>query len=255
MKIALLLTGLQRNFEPFIKNQLELLIKNNNCDLFIFTSNKMCNRTKVGGNISYIENTKNDNDISFFEHNYTGFLRNVKIDNDDKLFNEYFTKFSNMKKFHMNLLQAYFKVTRGLELIENHEKENSIKYDVIVRGRLDGFLLNDLSIEALNINKNEIYMSESNDHKDDSIIIFNRKNLKVVKDFLSYLETKVYQLNNIFVEGLLIEWLKQNQLKIIFKSNLLCRLGCPDKLSFRTVPFFRKEDISKLTSYEYDIQF
>ena len=67
MKIALLLTGLQRNFEPFIKNQLELLIKNNNCDLFIFTSDKMCNRTRIDNEISYIETQKNDNNILFFK--------------------------------------------------------------------------------------------------------------------------------------------------------------------------------------------
>lgn len=255
MKIALLLTGLQRNFEPFIQNQLELLIKNNNCDLFIFTSDKMCNRTKIGREISYIENTKNNNDISFFERNYEGFLKDIKVDNNDELFTEYFTKFSNMKKFHMNLLQAYFKVTRGLELIEKYEKKNDIKYDIIIRGRLDGFLLNDLSIETLNINENEIYMSESNNHRDDSIAIFNRKNLEIVRDFLRHLETKVYQARNIQIEGLLFEWLKQNQLKIIFETNLLCRIGCPDKLSFRTVPFFNENDISKLKSYEYNIKF
>lgn len=255
MKIALILTGLQRNFEPFIKNQLELLIKNNNCDLFIFTSDKMCNRAKKDNEIYYIEKTKNNNNISFFESNYKPFLKNIQIDYNDDLFTEYFNKFSNMKKFHMNLLQAYFKVIKGIELIENYEKENNIKYDIIIRSRLDGFLLNDLLIESLNIGQNEIYMSEGNNHKDDSILIFNRKNLNIVKNFLIHLESKVYQVNNIQIENLLIKWLRDNQLNIIFKNNLLCRIGCPDNLLFRTVPFFFEIDINKLISYEYNIQF
>ena len=255
MKIALLLTGLQRNFEPFIKNQLELLIKNNNCDLFIFTSDKMCNRTRIDNVISYIETQKNDNNILFFQKNYKDYLKNIIIDYNDKLFIEYFSKFSEMKKFHKNLLQSYFKVTRGLELIKEYEKLNSIKYDIIIRGRLDGFLLNDLSIKTLNINEDEIYMSKSSNHLDDSILIFNRKNLKIVKDFLSHLESKVYQDNNIGIEALLIGWLRNNQLNVKFKTNLLCRVGCPNNLLFRSVPFFNKNDISKLKSYEYNIQY
>ena len=255
MRIALILTGLQRNFEPFIKNQLELLIKNNNCDLFIFTSDKMCNRSRKGNEIYYVEKTKNNNDSSFFESKYKPFLKNIKIDYNDELFTEYFKKFSTMKKFHMNLLQAYFKVIKGLELIENYEKEHNIKYDIIIRARLDGFLLNDLLIESLNIGQNEIYMSQGNNHKDDSVLIFRRNNLNIIKIFLTRLESMVYQHHNIVIENLLIKWLTDNHLKIIFKNNLLCRIGCPSNLVFRTVPFFRETDINKLLSYEYNIQF
>ena len=38
MRKCILLTGLQRNFEPFIENQLNLVINKYNLDVFIFTS-------------------------------------------------------------------------------------------------------------------------------------------------------------------------------------------------------------------------
>ena len=55
MKICILLSGLQRNFEPFIENQLKFVINKYNLDVFIFTSDENLYRHNNGSVIDYLK--------------------------------------------------------------------------------------------------------------------------------------------------------------------------------------------------------
>ena len=259
MKIGLVLTGLQRNCEPFIKNQLNLLIKNNKCDLFIFTSNTNNDRyaNEDYSFISYKENKPFTNKESFFKEKYKEFLKDIYIDEDDKLFKDYYKK--NVKKdikfFHYNLLQAYFKVYQGLKLLFNYEKQHSFKYDVVVRARLDGFLLQPLNLSAFSFSNNECYLSEIDDtRKEDSIVITNRNSIEHLYSFIEKVIEKSYQQENIDIEGLLYDHLNNKGLKTVLVKDLYSRIGAT-YIEYKKIPYFKKQDLKKLTSLEVKISY
>jgi hypothetical protein len=83
MKICILLSGLQRNFEPFIENQLNLVINAYYLDVFIFTSNQNALRFyDNNGVIDYVKKEDCANDEAFFESKYKnlkGILAQLKI--------------------------------------------------------------------------------------------------------------------------------------------------------------------------------
>jgi hypothetical protein len=251
LKFAILLSGLQRNFKPFIKNQLECLIKANNCDVFIFTSNDNLNRYIENSTIMYSENAKYNRDKDYFYQAYGKNLKDIYIDFDEYRFNkfrnEWFKDCSN--NFHLNLIKAYFKVFSVIKMMENFESENNIKYDGIFRARLDSFFLQKIALEKLDL-KN-IYCSIANDsgHKDDAGVFIDRKFLHFLKTFVFELIEKRNQKSNIIVEHQLFSHLTKIS-KIEFIPNFINRIGCPVNLKYQEVPFLIKNDFNELTSLE-----
>jgi hypothetical protein len=258
MRNALLLSGLQRNFEPFIENQKKLLIEGNDFDIFIFTSSINSNRTYNDGVISYIDKEDFNTAEKFFYEKYGENLKGIFIDQRGEVFNDY-CKLNNIpeRKFHKGLLGSYFHVNRGLELIRKYEEENNIEYNLIARARLDCFLLHKFDINNLISEKNQVILSESGGHTDDSCLVFCRENMQTISDFFPHLVEKIKKLSDDdkpVIEEELLSYILSCGLNPIAEHDMICRIGCPI-INFREVPYFNKEDLSKLSSLEYKIYY
>jgi hypothetical protein len=255
LKFAILLSGLQRNFEPFIKNQLECLIKVNNCDVFIFTSNDNLSRYAENSTIMYSENEKYNRDKDYFYQAYGENLKDIYIDFDESHFNKFRNKYFEDcgNNFHLNLIKAYFKVFSAIKMMENYESKNNIKYDGVFRARLDSFFLQKIALEKFELNN--IYCSIANDsgHKDDAGVFIDRKNLYYLKTFVFELIKKRNQKTNIIVEHQLFSHLIKIS-KIEFIPNFINRIGCPANLKYQEVPFLNRKGFNDLTSLECKLE-
>lgn len=260
MKIALLLSGLQRNFEPFIQNQVETIVKKYDCDIFIYTSTENNNRYIENGKIMYKQNGNIENSSDYFKEKYKLYLKNIYIDVDNESFEKFKTDIVKYDEkdniFHLNLISSYFKVRSCISLMEQYEEKNNIKYDIVFRMRLDGFTheyFKNVKINTFDYN-NKCYMSiGDNQHKDDSCVIISRTNIDIIKNFVFQLIHKKNQPNNIIVENELIHYLTVNNIDINFINKLVCRIGS-DNLNYREIPYFNYENINKLHSLEYKVE-
>jgi hypothetical protein len=253
---ALLLTGLQRNWLPFIENQTQLLIKDNNFDVFVFTSteNQYRHRDAKNNIIDYESAEPFRNVESLFYDKYIN-LKDVIID-DGSLFSEFSNNYikGETKNFHLGLIKSYFKIYKGIEMIEKYEEKEGIKYDEILRVRMDCFLLKPFTLK--NIERDAIYFSKSNEgHKDDAGFLVKRERVNILKDFVFKLIENKDQHDNIQVENMLFDHCQCNGLKVYFDENMINRVGCPTRILFKDVPFFKKEFIDSLNSLEYEIKY
>jgi hypothetical protein len=262
MKVALLLSGLQRNFEPFIQNQMENIIKKYNCDVFIYTSSENSYRyySEEHKDIFYKQNDIFNNNINFFKDKYDKYLKNIYIDEN----NESFEKFKiNVvkpldidKTFHINLISAYFKVHSCVELMENYEKENNVKYDIVFRMRLDGFTNKQFfNTDILNLNyNNNCYMSITDKQwRDDCCVVISRNNIDILKKFVFHLISIKSMQSIICVEHEIINFLRKNNMNINFIHKFVHRIGGYEDV-YRNVPYLKNEDFNKLYSPEYKLK-
>ena len=260
MKNALLLSGLQRNHYPFIKNQLKLLIEVGNIDVFISTSCENNNRVLNNYNIYYNQNSNFTNDEKYFYDLYGNNLKLVFIDDGsaDLNFKNLYIKNNNYTtNFHNGLISSYFKIYTGLQMIINYEILHNIKYDNIMRIRLDGFLLNLFDMTIFDcIKDNELIASKTlENHEDDSCFIVKSCNIRLVQNFIFTLIKTVSQIQTpIYIEQLFFNYCKENYINIIFKTNLICRIGGYNLL-YNTVPYLSYDDFTQLKSLEYKLQY
>lgn len=266
MRKALLLSGLQRNFLPFVKNQLELLINGNNFDIFISTSSENTHRcSDENGRITYKDSLPINSDHQYFKQLYGESVKEIIID-DGSLYDKFREEnnIPSISKFHEGLIKSYLKVHLGIKLIEKYETENNIKYDFIIRARLDCFLLGKLDFNHIfgTLRYNEFIFNESSqNHKDDSCFICYRDHLHIFRDFVFHVVKKavdIFTFNSpeeINIEITLFNYCWEKGFFFTFNQNIICRIGCPSDLKYKNVPFFQKEDINNLSSREYPIDY
>jgi len=254
MKYAILLTGLQRNHKPFINNQKECLINDNNCDVFIYTSNDSFNRYVDKTEIKYVENKKYNNEEDYFLTAYGEKLKDIYIDYDENRYDAFRSKyFSDCRNdFNINLIKAYFKVFSAIDIMEQYETENNIKYDGVFRARLDSFFLRKIDLTKYDLNDTYCTIAHDTYHKDDAGIFMDRKKLQYLKSFVFELIEKRNQEINIKVEEELFSYIKRHS-TIKYIPNFINRVGCPPTLKYNEVPYLSKIDFDELSSLEYDI--
>lgn len=249
MKICILLSGLQRNFEPFIENQLNLVINAHDLDVFIFTSNQNALRYyDSNGVIDYVKKENYTNDEKFFKSKYKN-LKGIHIDQDDCKFNE-FIKENNVTKHRnhtLNMINSCFKINECIKLMEEYETNNDFKYELVIRCRLDFFAYADF-LNPHNVNKNIIYLpvSKYNDHKDDSGFIMHRNCIDYFKKFINVIIGFDDQLHYFNIEDQLIDHL-QKRYELCFTTQFAYRLGTNGKL--HEIPFMN--ETHKLDSIEH----
>lgn len=88
----------------------------------------------------------------------------------------------NMNNIESSYLQ-YLKIKKGLNLIEQFENNNNIKYDVIIKTRCDIIHKNIVGIDLSNID-NKIIISTGNIFPNDCILISSRDNMFSIIDFV-----------------------------------------------------------------------
>jgi hypothetical protein len=249
MKACILLSGLQRNFEPFIENQLKCVIDKYNLDVFIYTSDENLYRNSKDGISYYVEMKKFENNISFFKDKYKN-LKNIYIDYDNCKFREFITKNNIIKnKNHtVNMISSYFKVNECIKLMEEYENENDFKYDVVLRCRLDFFAFNDF-LDITNIDKDTMYMPfcAAHNHIDDSCILMNRHHVEYVKNFINVIISYDDNSDHILIEQQLFYYLKKKY-NVVLSENLSYRVGL---VKISTVPYFDKHCKNSVFSLEY----
>jgi len=275
MKICILLSGLQRNFEPFIENQLKLVIEPYDLDVFIYTSNQNLLRyyhktqqnhqTKKNhhinhpnalifydpnGIIDYVKKENYENDEDFFRSKYKN-LKGIYIDHNDTKFNEFIekNKVTKHKNHTLNMVSSYFKINECIKLMEEYENKNNFKYDVVIRCRLDFFAYADF-LNLRDVNTNLIYLpiSKYNDHKDDSGFIMNRQCIDYFKQFINVIIEFDDNDGYFIVENQLFNYLAKKY-KLSFTPQFSYRIGTNDNL--RNIPFLNYNCIHKLNTNEH----
>jgi hypothetical protein len=250
MKICILLSGLQRNFEPFIENQLNLVINAHDLDVFIYTSNQNALRYWIGDEIDYVKKENYANDEEFFKLKYKN-LKGIHIDQDDCKFNE-FIKQNNVTKHRnhtLNMINSCFKINECIKLMEEYENKHNFRYELVIRCRLDFFAYEDF-LNPHNVNTNVIYLpiSKYNNHKDDSGFIMNRNCIEYFKKFINVIIEFNDQFNYFYIEDHLIDHL-QKQYELCFTTQFAYRLGTNGNLL--EIPFFNETSKHKLDSIEH----
>jgi hypothetical protein len=249
MKLCILLSGLQRNFEPFIENQLNIVINAHDLDVFIFTSNQNALRFyDSNGVIDYVKRENFANDEKFFKSKYKN-LKGIHIDNDDCKFNEFIRQnhVTKHRNHTLNMINSYFKINECIKLMECYENENNFKYDIVIRCRLDFFAYNDF-LNPHTICRTVIYlpMSKYNDHKDDSGFIMHRSCVEYFKQFINCVIQFNDQNEFIIIEDQLFDYLKK-QYQLCFTTQFSYRIGVAGNLS--EIPFLN--ETHKLDSIEH----
>lgn len=251
MRSCILLSGLQRNFEPFIENQLKCVINKYNLDVFIFTSDENVNRIVSDSNINYITRKKYDNCTDFFYNKYKQ-LKNIYIDYDNCKFNDFILK-NNIKKnknHTMNMISSYFKFNECIKLMEDYEVDNNFNYDVVLRCRLDFFAFDDF-LNINNIDKNIIYLPISKfcNHKDDSGILINRNCIEYIKQFINVIINFNDNNNYIIIEDEFHNYLNKKY-TTIYTDKLSYRIGVGAEI--KKIPYYDNTSKDTLFSLEYE---
>lgn len=251
MKACILLSGLQRNFKPFIENQLRCVINKYKLDLFIYTSDENVLRYSTPGNdtIDYKTAPSFDTNYDFFKNTYSS-LKGIYIDKNNDRFTEYL-KQHNIQKHRnhtTNMISSYFKINGCISLMEEYENQQGFKYDIVMRCRLDFYSCDDGFVDPFQLDREIIYLpiSRFNRHKDDGGFIMKREFIDYFKEFINVIIDYDDTLEYIVIEEQLREYLKRKH-RILYILNFAYRIGVGCKP--RTIPYIR--NIELLNSLEY----
>lgn len=266
MRACILLSGLQRNFEPFIENQLNLVIRKYDLDVFIYTSSENLVRySRIGDQhtsnlVDYVKRDEFTNDEQFFRNKYGDHLKSVYIDRGNHAFNQFLRDYavSNTRNHTTNVISAYFKIMECIKLMERYESQNGFKYDAVLRARLDFFVLDDF-FNLADFDPNVVYMpiSKFNGHRDDSGFLANREVIHHFKHFINRLttfdDTKDYiniekQIMDFFL-AMVTHMRKTRPMSARYIPNLTYRIGVG--CNVEKVPYYNPLDKDKLFSLEY----
>ena len=251
MRACILLSVLQRNFKPFIENQLRCVIDKYKLDLFIYTSDENVLRYSTSGynTIDYKMAKSFDTNYEFFRNTYSS-LKGMYIDYNNNLFTEYL-KQHNIQKHRnhtTNMISSYFKINGCISLMEEYEKKQGFQYDIVMRCRLDFYSCDDDFVNPFQLDREIIYLpiSRFNRHRDDSGFIMKREYIDYVKDFINVIIEYDDTLEYIIIESQWHNYLKLKY-KILYIPNFAYRIGVGCKP--RTIPYIR--NIELLESIEY----
>ena len=251
MKICILLTGLQRNFEPFIDNQINCVINKYNLDVFIYTSDEIAYRYhKNDGTVDYCNKEKSENTIDFFKDKYKN-LKDIYIDYGNSKFNEFISniKIKKSKNHTINMINSYFKFNEAIKLMKLYEDSNNFKYDMVLRCRLDFFAFNDF-LDLNKVDKRIIYLPfvKHLNYKDDSGILMNRECIEYVEDFINIIINFNDNDKYIIIENEFHNYLGKKY-KLYFTEHFCYRIGTIPDVS--VIPYYNTLSKNKLFSLEY----
>jgi len=163
MKIALCNSGHIRTMEQVLSNQNDFLIEFNNCDVFVYTSDLTTQRScshlylKPSSEIFHSEKYPKGKGLIYktdksdilhrlqkaYGHRLKKHFIESEVINDLK-------KEQDPKKWEFHRVRQFHKIYECNKMVQEYEKDNNFKYDIIVRSRTDTmFLHNKLNIEQL----------------------------------------------------------------------------------------------------------
>jgi hypothetical protein len=193
MKIAVLLCGNIRTWEK-TKDSFDAFFKNIEYDLFISTYNQKYNYSPYWLNL--YPNFKN-NDIILSDEQIINMFYNktqniiITSYNENKLFLN-----NEIKKMHPKMIEItnfetffsqYNNIRKGIQLIDEYERKNGFKYDIIIKTRFD--LLYNGTLNQVNINYNDILINTNNIYPNDWFFIVKRN---MIDDFINFIICEYY---------------------------------------------------------------
>lgn len=178
-KVALCISGLPRCFEQTYKNNLKYLIEPNNCDIFIYTSDFINQRRNLEPRLEPIEGsifyTRNENKITDINYRVNKELLEKKLvslynDRIKQIFIEEETRKNNedvglnscriadpkQRKPWTWIKKTFEKTYKCQKLLENYCSKNNIKYDIVIRSRMDISFKKQINVFQYDF-KNSIY--------------------------------------------------------------------------------------------------
>lgn len=260
MKACILLSGLQRNFKPFIANQLQCVIHKYKLDVFIYTSDENVlrysdpnfNHNKV---IDYKTAPSFETGVAFFRNAYSSYLNGIYIDHNNEQFTEYL-KQHDVKKHRnhtVNMISSYFKINGAISLMEEYEKQHGFTYDIVMRCRLDFYSCDNSFVDPYKINLDTVYfpISRFNHHKDDGGFIMKREFIDYFKRFIQVIISFDDTLRYIIIEGQLHNYMNQRH-KVAYIPNFAYRIGLGCRPS--TIPYIQNIDLLNSLEYQNELQ-
>ena len=222
MKIAICFSGASRDFDTCLPSLQKYLFQNNNIDFFLHLW-----RSDQVENIQYdFKWKKYNNDINKLIH----ILQPKKyvIDKysntwEDRILHESkidTTKFKTQdeKNYGFNCCSMYFKIKECYKLVEEYMDENNIKYDLVIRARLDFiwedfFDFNDINPEVLYLVKDR-YATCSKYVTNDKYFAGSPEIMKIMCSIFDNLHQ--YQLDGLMLDGQVVNeyHIKKNNLKV-----------------------------------------
>lgn len=148
MKVALLLSGTLRCYEYTGWNVFSKLAKPFNADVFCYFAQNSSNNTSIHGNEDIIlkdifgENLKKyELTGDSYKEIYIPFYEKCKnnLESYQPDLNINIRYYDKEKKIPLisKLVDQYVRVYKCCELMELYEKDNNLKYDMVIRGRID----------------------------------------------------------------------------------------------------------------------
>ena len=139
MKIALCLSGGLRNFKDTYHSFKHFLLDNHDVDVFFYGLENKEGSIKNEKDLIELYNPKK------FKINNNEFYDNI----ESNIFNK------NQNK-EANTYYSFFNVIKCIELKSEYEKENDLKYDIVIRSRTDHFWFRELTDYELNTSLEKI---------------------------------------------------------------------------------------------------
>lgn len=257
MKACILLSGLQRNFKPFIENQLRCVINKYKLDVFIYTSDENVLRYSASDNsvIDYKTSQSFETDEDFFRNAYSSSLKGIYIDHNNEQFTEFLREHNVTKHRNhtVNMISSYFKINGCISLMELYEKQHGFRYDIVMRCRLDFYACDDDFINPYQINPNTVYfpVSRFNRHKDDGGFIIKRAFIDDCKDFINVIIGFDDRTRYIIIEEQLYHYMKSKH-NIAYIPNFAYRIGLGCRPS--TIPYIRNLELLESLEYHNELQ-
>lgn len=265
MKACILLSGLQRNFKPFIANQLRCVIHKYKLDVFIYTSDENVLRYSKSDSDSDSDHTHTvidyktapsfETGIDFFRNAYSSYVKGIYIDHNNEQFTEYL-KQHNIKKHRnhtVNMISSYFKINGAISLMEEYEKQRGFRYDIVMRCRLDFYSCDDSFVDPYKINLDTVYfpISKFNHHKDDGGFIMRREFIPYFKVFIQVIASFDDTSGYIIIEDKLHYYMKHRH-KVAYIPNFAYRIGLGCRPS--TIPYIQNLELLNSLEYHNELQ-
>ena len=175
LKIAFLISGMSRNYIYCSHTFKKCIFDNCNGDIFI--SFKKNSRTyyshdeineKIQIKKRYLIDDK-INDLDFLKYLFKDKLKYFNYDDEEyieKLVNDKLSTINDNLKNEIGILDQYARVRNIAEKFEIYKNNNNVKYDIIVRLRLDKlWWVNDIKLDSYVFDKSKIYISYIDWHK------------------------------------------------------------------------------------------
>jgi hypothetical protein len=234
MKYAICFSGAIRDFDTCIPSILKFVSQNNDIDYFLHLWT-FGNEDELETTFKWRKDTTSPERViqilkpkKFVIEKYNSFWENkiIKDSNiDTKLFKD-----DSEKGYGINCCSMYYKIQQCFKLLEDYQIESNIKYDIIIRARLDFIWEDYIYFDHFENNKlylvRDRYATCSRLVTNDKFFAGSYTIMKNICNIFNYISK--YQKNNVKLDGQVIHehHIKQNKLDVLWLGDMNTYYKC-----------------------------